>query len=208
MQQHHQQDAEHDGLELAFAVKQIGQIALQDFLQDHDDAGSKHAAPDVTGAADDRDEEIFDAGLRAERRRIGRPLEMRIEPAGQAGQHRRIDEDQELGARRLHAKRLGGDVSAPQCADRAAGARVQQVHGEQRCDQHRDPDREIDRSGVEHLQRADRQWRDTGDAVIATEELELAEQIEQADAPGDGAERQIVTRQPYRDEAKHDRGDA
>src|SRR5437764_206272 len=41
---------------------------------------------------------------------------MRIEPAGKAGQHRRIDENQELGAGRLHAKGFGGDVSAPQRA--------------------------------------------------------------------------------------------
>ena len=135
LQQDHQQDAEHDGLELALAVKQIRQIALQDFLQDDDDGRAEHAAPDITGAADDRDEEIFDAGLRAERRRVGGALEMRVEPAGEAGQHRGIDEDQKLGARRLHAKRFGGDVSAPQRADGAAGARVQQVHGEQRANQ-------------------------------------------------------------------------
>src|SRR4029077_17350092 len=37
LQQGHQQDAEHDGLELAFGVKQIRQIALKNFLQDDDD---------------------------------------------------------------------------------------------------------------------------------------------------------------------------
>ena len=62
----------------------IRQIALQDLLQDDDDAGAEHRAPDIAGAADHRDEQIFDAGLRAERRRIGGALEMRIEPAGQA----------------------------------------------------------------------------------------------------------------------------
>ena len=85
---------------------------------------------------------------------------------------------------------------------------VQQVHGEQRAEQDRDPDREIDRSGIDHLERADRQRRDAGDAVIAAEEFELAEQIKQAEAPGDGAERQIVTRQPHGDEAERHRGDA
>ena len=75
-------------------------------------------------------------------------------------------------------------------------------------DQHRDPDREIDRAGIDHPERADRQRRNAGNAVIAAEEFELAEQIKQADAPGDGAERQIMSRQPHRDEAEHDRGDA
>ena len=208
LQQQHQQDAEHDGLELAFAAEQQRQIALQDLLQDDDDAGSQHRAPDIAGAADHRDEEIFDAGMGAERGRIGGALEMRIEPAGQPGQHRRIDEHQQLCARRLHAERFGGDVAAAQRADRAAGTGVQQVHAQQRADQHRDPDRVVDRAGIEHLERADRQRRNPGDAVIAAEEFELAEQIEQADAPGDGAERQIVARQPHRDEAEQHRGTA
>ena len=111
LQQDHQQDAEHDGLELALAAENIRQVALQDFLQDHHDAGAEHAAPDIAGAADHGDEEILDAGLRAERRRIGGALKMRVEPAGQAGQHRGIDEDQQLCPRRLHAKRFGGDMA-------------------------------------------------------------------------------------------------
>ena len=208
MQQDDQQDAEHDGLELALAAEDIRQIALQDFLQDHDDAGAEHRAPDIAGAADHGDEQIFDAGLRAERRRVGGALEMRIEPAGQAGEHRRIDEHQKLGARRLHAERFAGDMPAPQRADRAAGAGIQQVHGQQCRDQHRDPDREIDRAGIEHPEIADRERRDAGDAVIAAEEFQLAEQIKQADAPGDGAERQIVAGQPHRDDAEQDGGDA
>ena len=208
LQQHDQQDAEHDGLELALAAKDIRQIALQHLLQDHDDAGAEHRAPDIAGAADHGDEQIFDAGLRAERRRVGGALEMRIEPAGQAGQHRRIDEHQKLGARRLHAERFAGDMPAPQRADRAAGAGVQQVHGQQRRDQHRDPDREIDRAGIEHPEIADRERRDAGDAVIAAEEFQLAEQIKQPDAPGDGAERQIMAGQPHRDDAEQDGGDA
>ena len=150
LQQRDQEDAEHDGLELALAAENIRQIALQHFLQDHHDAGAEHRAPDIAGAADDGDEQIFDAGLGTERCRVGGALEMRIEPAGQAGQHRRIDEHQKLGARRLHAERFTGDMPAPQRADGAAGAGVQEVHGQQRRDQHRDPDREIDRAGVEH----------------------------------------------------------
>jgi hypothetical protein len=114
---------------------------------------------------------------------------MGVEPARQAGQHGSIDEYQELGARRLHAERFAGDVPAPQRADRAAGAGVQEVHGQERRDQHRDPDREIDRAGIQHTQRADRQWWNAGDAVVPAEEFELAEQVKQADAPGDGAER-------------------
>src|SRR4029079_16717702 len=94
LQQYDQQDAEHDGLELALAAEDIWQVALQDFLEDHHDAGPEHRTPDITGAADDGDEQILDAGLRAERRRVGGALEMRIQPAGQAGQHGCIDEHQ------------------------------------------------------------------------------------------------------------------
>ena len=108
----------------------------------------------------------------------------------------------------LHAERFGGDVAAAQRADGAAGAGVQKVHAQERADQHRDPDHVVDRAGIQHLERADRQRRNPGDAVIAAEEFELAEQIEQADAPGDGAERQIVAGQPHRDEAEQHRGGA
>jgi hypothetical protein len=51
---------------------------------------------------------------------------------------------------------------------------------------------------------ADRERRDARDAVIAAEEFQLAEQIEQADAPGDGAERQIMAGQPHRDDPEQD----
>ena len=49
-------------------MQQHRQIALQHLFQDRDDGGAEDGAPDITRAADDRDEEIFDAGLRAERR--------------------------------------------------------------------------------------------------------------------------------------------
>ncbi len=38
--------------------------SCKDFLQDDDDRSAQYAAPDITGAADHRDEKIFDAGLR------------------------------------------------------------------------------------------------------------------------------------------------
>ena len=71
-------------------------------------------------------------------------------------------------------------MPAAQRADGAAGARIQQVHGEQRRDQHRDPDDEINLTGTDQLNRSDAEWRNAGDAVVAAEEFELAEQIEQA----------------------------
>ena len=85
---------------------------------------------------------------------------------------------------------------------------VQEVHGQHGRDQHRDPDRVVDRAGIEHPQRADRQRRDAGNAVIAAEKFELAEEIVEPDAPGDGAERQIMAGQPHRDDAEDDGGDA
>ena len=81
-------------------------------------------------------------------------------------------------------------------------------HRQQRADEDGDPDREIDRTGIEHFPRADRQRRNAGNAIIAAEEFQLAEQVEQADAPGDGAERQIVARQTHGDDAEQHRGEA
>src|SRR5207253_6546064 len=71
-----------------------------------------------------------------------------------------------------------------------------------------DPDREIDRAGIEHPEAADRERRDARYAVIAAEEFQLAEKVKQPDAPGDGAERQIMAGQSHRDDAEQDGGDA
>jgi hypothetical protein len=85
---------------------------------------------------------------------------------------------------------------------------IQQVHRHDRGDQHRDPDRVVDAVGIEHAQRADLKRGNAGDAVIAPEEFELAEQIEQAKPPGERAERQIMTRQAHGHEAEHHGGKA
>jgi hypothetical protein len=103
-------------------VKQIRQIVLKNFLQDDHDRRAQHAAPDIAGATDHGDEEIFDAGLGAEGCRVHGALEVGIEPTGQSGEHSCVNKDQEFGARRMDAERLTCDVAVPQRADGAAGA--------------------------------------------------------------------------------------
>ena len=116
----------------ALHLEQRRQHALQNVLQDGDDARAQHRAPDVAGAADHGDEQILDAGVETERGRIHEQLEVRVEPAGQAGQHRGMDEDQQLHPRGRHAERFRRHMSAPQRAHGAAGARVEQVHASAR----------------------------------------------------------------------------
>ena len=151
LQQQHQQAAEDDGLELRLHLEQRRQHALQNVLQDGDDARAEHRAPDVTGAADHRHEQILDAGIETERGRIHEQLEVRVEPAGQAGQHRGMDEDQKLHLRGRHAERFRRHMSAPQRAHGAAGARVEQVQRQHGRDDHGQPDDEIDRARIAEL---------------------------------------------------------
>ncbi|MEY9899289.1 hypothetical protein ABIA44_003463 [Bradyrhizobium sp. USDA 329] len=96
-------------------------------------------------------------------------------------------------------------MAAPQRADGTAGAGVQEVHRQQGREDHGDPDRVIDRARREHLERADRQRWDRRDAVVTTQELQLAEEIEQPEPPGERAERQIMAGEADGDQPEQNR---
>ena len=60
---------------------------------------------------------------------------------------------------------------------------------------------------MDQRMRADPQRRDAGKSVMGAEPADVSEQIEKRDAPGDGAERQIVAGQPHGDRADQAGGD-
>ena len=74
------------------------------------------------------------------------------------------------------------------------------------CGRKQAPDQIIDRVGALERQRADRDRRHAGDAVVAAERVHVAEQKVDRQAPGDGAERQEVAAKPkrYRAEKRRD----
>ena len=60
---------------------------------------------------------------------------------------------------------------------------------------------------VAQLEAADPQRRNARHPGVAAQEFEIAEQEEQADAPRDRGERQVVPLHPQRDESEHERHD-
>ncbi len=81
LQQQHQQHAEHDDLEVAGGAEQLGQQVLQAILQDGQQAGAEHRAPHVPHPAHHGHEQVFDAVVQAERRRVHRALQVRVQEA-------------------------------------------------------------------------------------------------------------------------------
>ena len=67
------------------------------------------------------------------------------------------------------------------------------------------PDQIAEVTLVAKLEASDRQRRDSGHAGVAAEELQVAEQVIQADAPGDRRQRQIVAPHAQGDEAQSER---
>ena len=117
---------------------------------------------------------------------------MGVEPAGDAGEQRGVDEHAELDGGRLNAERRARQRIVTQRAHRAPHAAAQEIarrhHRQRDRDEHHDE--VVARAGQRVL--ADAQRRDAGQAVMAAEALDVGEQVVERDAPGDGAERQIV----------------
>ena len=192
LQQQHQQHAEHDDLEVAVGAQQLRQNALQAVFQDGQQTRAKHRAPHVAHATDHRHEQVFDTVVQAEWRRVHRALQMRIEKARNARQHRRKHEDHHLHPCGVHPHRLGHRAAALERADGAAWARIQQVLHRQHRHDNDGPDQ------VEHLaaglQRFAEhvQHRNAVQPVVLAQEFQVAEQEEERQAPRNRRQRQVV----------------
>ena len=205
LQDQHHGDAEDDDLEIAALPEYLRQQILQPLLEDGDQPGPENRAPDVADAADDGHEQVLDTLRQGERRRIDEALQVSVEPAGNARQQRRDEENDDLGARRVDAHRLGHHRPALESADRATLARIEQVADGQDGEQHDDPDQVIKLATRLEFPAEQRHRRNAGNAGVAAEEFDVAEQEIQADAPGDGTQRQVMATHAQRDEAEAER---
>ena len=205
LQQGDDQHAEHHDLEVAGRAEQHRQRILQVLLEERDDRRADHRAEHAARAADDRHEQVFDALVDAERRGIDEALQVRVQPARDAGQQRGVDEDDDLEPRAVDAERLGHVEPCLERADRAARTRVEQVAHRPQRREHDDPDQPAHSPLVLELDAGKRQRRDAGEAGVTAEEIEVAEQEEEADPPRDRRQRQEVAAHPQRDEAERQR---
>ena len=164
-------------------------------------------APDVADAADHRHEQVLDAHVEVEGRRVHGALEVREQPAGDARQQRREHEHGDLDAEGVDAHRLGHLRAALDRAHRSAGARIEQVgHGERRR-QHAGPEQVEEAAAGVELDAEEAERRHAEQAVVLAERLDVAEQVVERQAPGDRRERQVVARHAQRDPAERERGE-
>ena len=181
------------------------QPVLQHLLHQRDQRRADHRAPHAAGAADDRHEQVFDALVAAERRRIHEALQVRVQPAGNAREQRRVDEDDDLEPRAVDAEGLGHLELPAQRADRAARPRIEQIGGRPQRGERDAPDQEVVVALVLAARTRTDERRDAGEPGVAAQKFEVAEQEVKAHAPGDRRQRQIVASHPQRDEAEAQR---
>ena len=205
LQHQHEDRAEDDRLVIAGRADEQRHDVLQLVAQDGDAGSAEQCAPQASRATRDRHQEIFGARRDAEGARAHRTLEMGVEPAGKAGEDGGIDEDEKLHPRRVDAERGGDQRAAPQHADRAADAAVEQVAGRDHREHHDEPDQDVIFARISQRMRPDADRRDAGQAVMRAEPCGVAEQIEEGDAPGDRAERHVMAREPHRHRADEQR---
>ena len=140
LQDDYQQDAEHDNFKLPGLADDFGQQILQPRFEQRDERRAEHRAPHARSPPNHRHEQIFNTLIDAERRRVHKALQMRVQPARQAGQHGRNHKHGRLGAPRMHAKRLDHRGALLQGADGATGPRIKQVGHSPKSGEHHDPD--------------------------------------------------------------------
>ncbi len=202
LQDHDHQNAEYDRLVVAGLADDLRQPVAQPLIGDGEHRRSEHRAPYEAGAADDRHEQILDAGVQRKRRRVHEALHVRVQPARCARHHRSEHEHDHARCPRVDAHRFGHHATALQRADRAAFARVEQVaSGQQRNEHERPYQIENLTAGFERSA----EHRDGGQATapsMSAQRLRCPEQKIQTDSPCDGAQRQVVPRQPQRDQAQ------
>jgi len=124
---------EDDHFEIARGTEDLRQQVLQPLFEDGDDTCTDQRPPDVCGAADHRHEQVFDADVQTERRRIDEALHVGIEPAGERCEESSNEKDDDLRPCRIHSHGFGHDGAAFEGTDGAALARIEEVPG--------DPDR-------------------------------------------------------------------
>ncbi len=146
-------------------------------------------------AAHHRHEEILDADVQSERRRVHETLQVRVEPAREARVQCGDEEDDGLGAGGIDAHALGHQAAALECTDGAPFARIEQVLRRQHGTEQDDPDEVVERAATVQRQAEQLDDGNPGQPGVSAEEGQVAKQKIQADAPGDRPQREIVAGQ-------------
>src|SRR3982751_485722 len=118
---------------------------------------------------------------------------MGIEPSGQRAEESGDDERHQLDLEGADPEAFDQRIAAAERAHRTPDAGVEQVVADEENRHDNGPDQEIDLTAFDQGDRADRDRRNTRDAVMLTEAVYVAEQECDRQSPGDRAQRQEVS---------------
>ena len=205
LQHHHQRNAKHDHFVAAAGAHQLGQQHLQLVFQHADEASAHDGAPHMAHATHHRHEQVFNAHLQAEGRRVDGALKVRQQPARHRSQQRGQHKDRDLVAEGADAHGLGHLRAAFERPDGAARARVQQVQQTRSEGQQQHPGEHEEGAALADVEFADAQALDAQQAVVFAQRVQVAHEVIQRQAPGYGGQRQVVARHAQCDQAHQQR---
>ena len=175
---------------------------MQLLLEQGDDGSPQHSPPQVACAAHHGHEQVFNTNVQVERCGVDEALHVRVEPARngrqQSCQHKQLD----AVARGIDAHGLGHDATTLEGTNGAAFTRIEQVvHQPHRHQQH-GPNEHAQHARIGQGIANNGQGWHAGDTRLPPQELHVAKQVVQAQAPSDSAQGQVVARELQSDRAQ------
>ena len=184
----HQQAKDHH-LKVAAGAQQRGQHVLQLLLEQGDHRGTQYRAPQVASATDHGHEQVFNTDVQIEGRWIDEALHVRIQPAGHRRQQGSEHEQLDAVVRGIDTHGLGHDAPPLEGTNSAAFARIEQVVHQPHRHQQYAPNEHAQHAWIGQGVTCNRQGRYAGNTGLPTEELHVAKQVVQAQAPGNRTQR-------------------
>jgi hypothetical protein len=155
-------------------------------------SGADYGAPHAARTADHGHEQVLDALVDAEWRGVHEALQVRVEPPRHGREQRRVDEHDDLEPCGVDAERLGHFEVTAQRTNGAARTGIEQVARRPQRDERETPDQEIVVTLVPKFEAEETERRNAGETRMAAQELEIAKEEREADAPGDRREGKVV----------------
>ena len=204
LQHQHQHDAKHNHLVTAAGANELGQQHLQLVFHHLGEQRTGDGTPHMADSTQHRHEQVFNAHLQAKRRGVDRALKVRKQPARHAGEQRGNDEDAHLVLQCVHTHGLCHLRGRLQRADGAAGARIQQVQQRKRAQKHHAPHQDEEGPARAQVNATQAERGHAQNAVVLAQRVQVAHEVVQRQAPGNGCQRQIVARHAQRQPAHHE----
>ena len=144
-------------------------------LEHRDQSGADQRTPDLAGATDHGHEQVFDADVKTEGRRIDEALKVRVEPARNGGEPGRNQKDDHFRARGIDTHRLGHHTAALERADGPSLAGIEQVLRRPNRAQHNRPNKVVEIAPILEVESKQAQRRNPGNPRVTAKKGNIAE---------------------------------